>query len=156
VRPPTEPPSRGSGPPEDARRPLPRATPPRTTRRALVDDEASIRLALSRFLTRDGWQVDDAVDGRAALEKLMDTAGTRPHYDLIICDLRMPGLGGAELYDWLRVNRPDLIARLIVATGDAVSQEAAEFVQRTACPVLQKPFELSELRSLVRRLTSPG
>ncbi len=66
----------------------------------------------------------------------------------------MPGVSGAELYDWLRAHRPELLSRLIVATGDAVSQDAAEFVQRTACPVLQKPFELSELRALVQRITT--
>jgi len=157
VHPPTVPPSRGSGPPDDARRPLPRATPSRTARRALViDDEASIRLALGRFLKREGWQVDDALDGRVALDKLKDTTGSRPPYDLIICDLRMPGANGAEIYEWVRLNRPVLLPRMIVATGDAVSQEAADFVQRTSCPVLQKPFELSELRALVRRLTTPA
>ena len=69
------------------------------------------------------------------MDKLAEGPGGRPHYDLLICDLRMPGVSGTELYDWLRVNRPELIARLIVATGDAVSPDAADFVQRTACPV---------------------
>jgi CheY-like chemotaxis protein len=157
VRPPTEPPSRGSGPPDDGGRPPPRPTPSRTARRALViDDEASIRLALRRFLNRDGWQVEEAVDGRAALAKLMEKDGVTPHYDLLICDLRMPGVTGAELYDWLQANRPQLLAHLIVATGDAVSEEAAKFVARTACPVVQKPFELSELRALVHRVTAAG
>lgn len=124
-------------------------------RQALViDDEASIRLALRRFLTRDGWRVEEAEDGRIALNKLTEGPAGRPHYDLLICDLRMPGVSGTELYDWLRANRPELIPRLIVATGDAVSPDAADFVQRTACPVLQKPFELSELRALVGRVTS--
>jgi DNA-binding NtrC family response regulator len=154
---PTERPSRGSGPPDDPRRPLPRATPSRTARRALViDDENSIRLALRRFLTRDGWQVDDAADGQLALDKLMGAPETRAHYDLIICDLRMPGVSGAELYDWMHLNRPELLARLIMATGDAVSAEAATFVGRTACPVLQKPFELTELRALVHRIAASG
>jgi len=105
-------------------------------------------------LTRDGWHVDDAPDGRVALKTLQGTDSQPAHYDLIICDLRMPGCGGAELHEWLRVHRPDLLSRLIVATGDAVSPEAADFVQRTSCPVLQKPFELSELRTLVERLTA--
>ena len=58
------------------------------------------------------------------------------------------------MYDWLREHRPELVSRLIVATGDAVSPDAAEFVQRTACPVLQKPFELSELRALMQRIAT--
>ena len=98
--------------------------------------------------------MDEAGDGKIALEKLTGLSGVLPHYDLLICDLRMPGVSGTELYDWLRVHRPELLSRLIVATGDAVSQDAADFVQRTACPVLQKPFELSELRALVHRITT--
>jgi DNA-binding NtrC family response regulator len=64
----------------------------------------------------------------------------------------MPGCSGAQLHEQLKATRPDLLRRLIVATGDAVSDDAAEFVRRTACPVLQKPFELTELRTLVRRI----
>jgi CheY-like chemotaxis protein len=154
VHPPTELPSRGSGPPDEAGRRLDRASPSSTARHALViDDEASIRLALRRFLARDGWRVDEAGDGTIALGKLTEGPGVPNHYDLLICDLRMPGVSGTELYDWLREHRPELLSRLIVATGDAVSQDAAEFVQRTACPVLQKPFELSELRALIQRIT---
>lgn len=154
MHPPTEPPSRGFGPPDEVGHPHRRATPSPTARRALViDDEASIRLALHRFLARDGWRVDEAGDGRIALGKLASGPDGYTHYDLLICDLRMPGISGTELYDWLRAHRPELLSRLIVATGDAVSPEAAEFVQRTACPVLQKPFELSELRALVERVT---
>jgi CheY-like chemotaxis protein len=150
-------PSRGSGLPDGAPGAAPASTPPASIRRALViDDEPSIRLALRRFLTRDGWHVEDAADGRIALDRLVTAGKSQPDFDLIICDLRMPGCGGADLHDWLRGNRPDLLPRFIVATGDAVSPEAADFVQRTASPVLQKPFELAELRSLVRRVTTTG
>jgi CheY-like chemotaxis protein len=109
-------------------------------------------MALRRCLEREGWQVEDATDGRAALDKLIPAAGPFPHYDLIICDLRMPGCSGSELHERLKAERPALLRRLIVATGDTVSDEAADFVRRTSCPVLQKPFELSELRSLVHRI----
>ena len=118
----------------------------------VVDDEPSIRMALRRCLSRDGWTVEEATDGRVALEKLIPATGARPHFDLIICDLRMPGCSGAELHERLKAERPELLRRLIVATGDTVSDEAADFVRRTACPVLQKPFELSELRALVHRV----
>jgi CheY-like chemotaxis protein len=109
-------------------------------------------MALRRCLAREGWQVEEATDGRAALEKLIPATGPLPHYDLIICDLRMPGCSGSELHERLKAERPALLRRLIVATGDTVSDDAADFVRRTSCPVLQKPFELSELRSLVHRV----
>jgi CheY-like chemotaxis protein len=88
-----DPRSRGSGLPDD---------PSAPTRIALViDDELSIRMALRRCLEREGWQVEDATDGRAALDKLIPAAGPFPHYDLIICDLRMPGCSGSELHERL-------------------------------------------------------
>lgn len=101
--------------------------------------------------------MDEAADGKIALDKLVPSGTPSPSpapYDLIICDLRMPGCSGAELHERLKAIRPDLLRRLIVATGDAVSEEAADFVRRTACPVLQKPFELTELRALVRRVAA--
>lgn len=110
-------------------------------------------MALRRFLSRLGWHVDEAADGRAALDRLTGPDASE-HYDLIICDLRMPGCTGAELHERLKSTRPDLLRRLIVATGDAVSADAADFVRHTSCPVLQKPFELDELRLLLDRLTA--
>jgi DNA-binding NtrC family response regulator len=142
---PTAPRSPASGLPESAAADHPLAL--------IIDDEPSIRLALRRFLARDGWRVEEAADGRIALALLI-AEGPAQHFDLIICDLRMPGCTGAELYDQLKASRPALLRRLIVATGDAVSDDAAEFVRRTACPVLQKPFELEELRTLVRRVVA--
>jgi CheY-like chemotaxis protein len=123
----------------------------------VVDDEPSIRLALRRFFTREGWAVDEADDGRMAIDTLMPTTGTPPVFDLIICDLRMPGFSGVELHEALRASRPDLLSRLVVATGDVVSPDAADFVRRTSVPVLQKPFELAQLRALMQRARSgPG
>ena len=117
----------------------------------LVDDEGTIRHALRRFFQRQGWHVDEAADGGAALALLLD--GPPEHaYDVIISDLRMPGISGIEMHERLRAARPDLLARIIFSTGDAVALEAAEFVRRANCPVLQKPFELSTLRELVHRM----
>ena len=123
----------------------------RTRRVLLVDDEGTIRHALRRFFQRQGWEVDEAADGAAALALLLDRAPEHA-YDVIISDLRMPGISGIEMHERLRGTRPDLLDRIIFSTGDAVSLEAAEFVRRADCPVLQKPFELSTLRELVHRL----
>lgn len=102
---------------------------------------------------REGWEVEEADDGRVALDKLMPASGPAPHFDAIICDLRMPGCTGPELYDRLKVSQPERLAHMILATGDSVSAEVAEFVRRTTCPVLQKPFELKELRLLLQQMT---
>ena len=129
------------------------AAPPgaHTRRVLLVDDEGTIRHALRRFFQRQGWEVDEAADGGAALALLLDGAPGHA-YDVIISDLRMPGVSGIEMHERLRGTRPDLLDRIIFSTGDAVSMEAAEFVRRAECPVLQKPFELATLRELVHRM----
>ena len=126
--------------------------PPRVL---LVDDEPVIRQALRRFFVRQGWTVDEAEDGTVALQHLLgDPATGRPagQYAVIISDLRMPGVSGIELHARLAAQRPELLDRLILSTGDSVSIEAAEFLRRAHCPVLNKPFELSELRAMVARV----
>jgi DNA-binding response OmpR family regulator len=128
-------------------------TSPAPSRRALlVDDEPVIRFALRRFFQRQGWAVDEAEDGRTALAMLLDDSPHAAAYDVIVTDLRMPGLSGIELYTELERARPALIRRLILSTGDSVSGEASAFLKRSACPVLNKPFELAELRALVERV----
>jgi DNA-binding NtrC family response regulator len=125
---------------------------PRAPRALLVDDEPVIRQALRRFFQRSGWEVDEAEDGAVALERLVgDGAAARP-YTVIISDLRMPGVSGIDLYERLARERPDLLDRLILSTGDSVSAEAADFLRRSACPVLNKPFGLAELKGLVSRI----
>ncbi len=127
------------------------APPPAAPRRALlVEDEEVIRHALRRFFQRQGWAVDDAGDGATALDFVVGPrAGS---YDVILTDLLMPGMSGEEFYDRVAASRPELAGRVIVLTGDSMSPAAAEFLRRTGCPVLNKPFELAELRALVARV----
>jgi CheY-like chemotaxis protein len=120
----------------------------------LVDDERPIRLALGRYMRRNGWEVDEAEDGAVALGKL--DASSVEGYDLVITDLRMPVLSGFEVHDWLAEHRPDLFARLVIATGDVASQPVREFLNRTPRPVLEKPFELSALEELVGKVRREG
>jgi DNA-binding NtrC family response regulator len=129
------------------------ATTATTAPRALlVDDEPVIRQALRRFFQRNGWEVDEAEDGAAALRRLVGEGAGRQSYAVIISDLRMPGVSGMDLYDRLARERPELLDRLILSTGDSVSAEAADFLRRSACPVLNKPFGLAELKGLVARI----
>jgi DNA-binding NtrC family response regulator len=64
----------------------------------------------------------------------------------------MPGCSGVELHDHVAAVAPELLDRIIFSTGDTASREAAEFVQRTRCTVMQKPFELRTLESVVASL----
>jgi CheY-like chemotaxis protein len=120
----------------------------------VIDDERSVRMALTRYFERGGWEVRQAEDGSEALELLADPAASA--YQVVITDLRMPGRSGIEVHDWLAEHRPELFERLIIATGDVASPSIREFIQRTTRPVLEKPFELSALAALVRRVTAGG
>jgi CheY-like chemotaxis protein len=127
-------------------------------RRALViDDEGAVRGVLRRWLKRKGWEVSEAADGAVALSRLRDddVASRAPDYDLVICDLRMPELSGPELHAWASRHRPELLPRIVFASGDVQEPAAAAFLQECGCPVLEKPFELSRLDAVLSSVVGP-
>ncbi len=117
----------------------------------IIDDEAPVRDSLRRYFERQGWQVDEAADGSAGLALLL-AADAGPSLDLILCDLKMPGLSGREVYQRLREARPELLTRLVFASGDTASPDTAAFLSLSGRPVLEKPFELRELVAVIGRL----
>jgi two-component system, cell cycle sensor histidine kinase and response regulator CckA len=119
----------------------------------VVDDEPTIRAALVRFFTRQGFAVEEAGDGRQALDRLL---GEGPEPDVIVCDFRMPEVSGAQVYATVEMEKPDLIRRFIFSSGDVISGEHQQFLERAVCPVLQKPFELARLREAVDRIVPPS
>jgi two-component system, cell cycle sensor histidine kinase and response regulator CckA len=125
-----------------------------TNRVLVVDDELTIRVALRRCFARMGWAVDEASNGESAwaLIALDEEQPPSARYRMVVCDLRMPGLNGIDLYERVRAKYPEVLPRLVISTGDIVSQEAADFVGRAGCEVLQKPFELSAIRHIAQRL----
>ena len=130
---------------------FPSAPPPRVL---VVDDESTIRMALRRFFTRLGWQVEEAGDGGRALEMIIEDRSQRviPPYSLVVSDLRMPGLSGIELHDRIEKTCPEVLSRLVFSTGDLVSDEAADFARGTTCEIIEKPFAFSKLRALIDRI----
>jgi len=115
----------------------------------VIDDEPTIRLGLRRFFTRRGWRVDDAADGAEGLSAIL---AERSGYAAVVSDLKMPGCSGIELHDHVAAVAPELLERIVFSTGDVASPEAAEFVRRTRCKVMQKPFELRELEAILVRM----
>ena len=110
-----------------------------------VDDEPSLRRVAQRYLSRMGHHVELAADGEEALTLLQ----TR-RFDVIVTDLRMPRLGGEELYERLGTLRVPLQDRFIFMSGDIVNEKTRRFLAGTGRPYLHKPFELRRLASLVR------
>lgn len=128
------------------------ATTPPHSRLYVIDDEPSIRAAIRRFLTRRGWEVEEAEDGRVALDLLLHCDPNR--FDVVMCDLRMPHLSGVELHRELLRKRPDLVQRLVFSTGDVASADAARFLAASERPVMEKPFELTRLEEMLVRVRS--
>jgi two-component system, NtrC family, sensor kinase len=111
----------------------------------VVDDEAIIAQLISDVLTGDGYDVDTASDGLIALE-CIDRCG----YDLILSDLRMPGLDGLGLYRELEQSRPELARRFVFITGTSEHTDYAGLLGGLVAPILTKPFDMSALQRVVR------
>ncbi|HYK81891.1 MAG TPA: ATP-binding protein [Gemmatimonadales bacterium] len=117
----------------------------------IVDDEDAIRRPMARFLERRGAAVDEAGDGEQALARL---AVQEP--DVILADLRMPRMGGVELYARLEQGRPALAARVLFLSGD-ISQLAEPGNTPVARErVLVKPVELAELERRILEFARAG
>jgi len=119
--------------------------PPITLRVLLIDDEAGLRNAATRYLEQVGITVDPAGEGGAALALV-----ARTRYDVIICDVRMPGMDGGEFISHLRRDYPDLLRRLILSTGDTFAPDTAALLRDVAVPTLVKPFDFESLERLIR------
>jgi two-component system NtrC family sensor kinase len=139
-----------AGPNAVAARPAaPRAAVPQAPRRMLVvDDENTMRTAISTFLTTLGHRVTAAAGGVEA-RALLDAN----EYDVVLLDLRMPDLGGDALFEELRHRDPRHAHRVVFVTGDVQSDDARRFLARAGRPVVGKPFQLDELATVLAGVT---
>ena len=122
-------------------------------RKALVvDDESFLLECLVDALGAWGMDVASSTRGDEAIQKLESDS-----FDLIVSDIRMPGLSGVELYDWLKVQRPAMTRRILYTTGDAFDAKTREFLESSQVSYLGKPFDLKQLKqSLERLLETPA
>jgi signal transduction histidine kinase/CheY-like chemotaxis protein len=124
---------------------------PETARLLVIDDEPEIRRGLQAMLRRFG-RVDVAES--AAEARTLLTPGVR--YDLVLCDLMMPGESGEELYGWIFNARPDLAPRVAYVTGGGprLINSPSSVASQDGPPCLLKPFRRQELYEFVRRAMS--
>jgi CheY-like chemotaxis protein len=112
----------------------------------VVDDDDSTREMLVLALTDEGYRVVEARDGREAIRFVAEL-----HPDLVLLDVRMPGMTGQELLPLLRREHPDLPV-VLTSADPRLAYEAA---REGATAVLVKPFDLDQLLETVAR-TLPG
>jgi DNA-binding NtrC family response regulator len=140
--------SRGGRGLETPARPSRRTAQPRGASDAsilVVDDELLIRETLAEYLGQEGFPVVTCASGEEALEK----AGEQ-RFDIVLCDVHLPGLDGLELLDRLQRLSPETFVLLI--TAYATVENAVEAFQRGAHDYLMKPILLDEVLSKIHRL----
>jgi DNA-binding response OmpR family regulator len=76
----------------------------------------------------------------------------RNHYDILICDLHMPGVSGRDLVEWSRLNRQNMSVLLL--SGDVAHTDVNDFARAYGIHFLSKPFSVAELTKAVQRLSS--
>jgi two-component system NtrC family sensor kinase len=125
----------------------PRDSRPVVRTALILDDEPDIGELLAAMLQKLGYRFELKVTGEAAQAAL-----EARDYDVVLCDLRLPGLDGPALYDWMTEHRPHLCARTAFITADTLSPSSQRFLARASRPVLEKPFHPAELRQLLAQL----
>ena len=104
----------------------------------LVDDEESLRSVVAERLTDHGFEVVQAADGESALKALDGFA-----FDVIVSDLRLPGVDGRQVIDAALTRYPGIVA--IVVTGYGTVKDAVDIIKRGAADFISKPFQFDEL-----------
>jgi signal transduction histidine kinase len=110
----------------------------------IVDDEPSVLLTVAAILQQEGYAVDAVPDGTAAIANI----GSR-HYDLVLTDLKMPGIDGLQVLEEVRKRSPKTVT--VMMTGYGSVDTALEALQRGAYEYLLKPTEVEDLKAAVRR-----
>lgn len=106
----------------------------------IIDDEVNVLEILSRSLVNRGYAVDTAKSGLEGLAKVAEIP-----YDLIICDVSMPGMSGIKFYQEIEKSKKEFTGKIIFTTGDVINGKTDTFIKETQCALLQKPFEIEDL-----------
>ena len=118
-----------------------------SVRMLIIDDEPSFVSALARLLSHDGATVDTAANGALALTQLHTHC-----YDVVLCDLHMPGLDGADFSDILCRQHAYLRQRVLFLTGDTLGAVSTAFLEQCGQPWVYKPCNAAEVRSALQQM----
>lgn len=111
----------------------------------IIEDEEAIRRVLRNILSEEdkSFQVDDAENGKVGLDKL-----AKESYDLVLCDIKMPGMDGIEVLDHIVKDYPDTAVVMISGHGDI--ETAVDCIKKGAYDFISKPPHLNRLLNTVR------
>lgn len=108
----------------------------------IIDDEENIRKMLARALEAENYQVETALNGEDGLEKLKEN-----DFDLILLDLKLPGMDGIEILEAMR--KQDILVPVLIVTGYGSVESAVQVMKLGAIDYLQKPFKPQDIRDQV-------
>jgi len=124
----------------------------RSGRILVVDDEPGVRALLEKVLIPVGYKVDTITDAGTAIDKL----DTSARYDVILLDIRMPGMSGIELYSRIVEKTPTMGNRIIIVTGDVAGSDVKDFLTKNNLPYLTKPFDIKSLKETIDTIVKIG
>ncbi len=110
----------------------------------VVDDEEIVRRNMTRILTNEGYSVQTALNGKQALEIIADV-----HFDVVLTDLKMDRIDGLEVLEKIKIHAPS--TEVIIITGYSTVNTAVEAMKRGAFHYVAKPFEIDEVRRIVKQ-----
>jgi CheY-like chemotaxis protein len=116
----------------------------------LLEDEPIICRAASRTLINQGFEVDIAVNGLIAKEKV----DMHNEYEFLIFDIKTPIMNGIQVFEYLEKQYPELANRVVFTTGDSLGSVTKNFLERVNRPFLSKPYTPSQLVMLIREVFS--
>jgi DNA-binding response OmpR family regulator len=111
----------------------------------IIEDDKEMRSLLKDFLEEEGFETDSASNGVDALQVL-----SKDHFDLVITDIRMPGLTGLDILPRMRRLKPEI--PIIVMTAYGSDDVRRRSLERGATIYLEKPIHLSKLRTVIREM----
>ena len=117
----------------------------------VIDDESVILDLLECLLTQGGYEVETIDRADAVLDKLESE-----EYDLILLDIKMPGMNGIELYRRIEKSTPALARRVVFITGDILETTTWNFLDETSHPYILKPFDNEKLEKEISQMLLGG
>jgi DNA-binding NtrC family response regulator len=113
----------------------------------LIEDEPSIMALVTATLERNGYHVVCIESGAEALRML-----EHGQYLGVVSDMRTPGgVDGAQVHTWISANRPDLVDKVVIITGDYANEETVSTLRKIGALYLEKPFRVQDLISAVEK-----
>lgn len=112
----------------------------------VIEDDESVNNLITEILTEKGCQVENAWEGNEGLEKLLEK-----NYDLILCDLHMPGMDGRQVYTKAKLAKHELAERIVFLTGGILSEDTRAFITMTGNICLRKPFAIESLMEILMK-----